>query len=360
MRALLGRAKTFFEKHERLLSAGALLFGFIVDSLTLRRIDLLAENIVLISYILVVALCIVVLAFEETHAPSNRLFLWSAAVAPFVMQAVFGGLFSAFVIFYSRSASLSASWPFMLFLVGMLVGNEAFRPHYKKLVFHVSIFFVGLLSYCLFLVPVVTRSIGTLTFLGSIFLALACISLFIGILFVIGRARIRKSRHFLVRSIGAITALVLFAYAANSIPPVPLALKDSVVAHTVNRSGDVYTLTTEPRSIADYVRRKEIYHRTAHEPVYVWTSVFAPTRLSTAVVHEWQYRQDKEWVTTNRVVFPITGGRDDGFRGYSQKTNLFDGAWRVSVETERGQVIGRVRFDVVSGDAPSEQKVIVR
>lgn len=360
MRALFGRAKHFIEKYERPLSAGALLFGFTVDSLTLRRIDLLAENIVLISYLSIAALAIIILAFKETHNPKNRLFLWIAAVAPFVMQVVFGGLFSAFVVFYSRSASLSSSWPFMLFLVGVLIGNEAFRPYYEKLTFHVAVFFVGLLSYCLFLVPIIFRTVGILAFFGSIILSLFLVYLFVLLLALVGRSRVKASRRPLIFTIGGITALILFAYAANIIPPVPLALKDSAVAHGLVREGDAYTLTVEPRSVLDQIRLKETFHRTGNEPVFVWTSVFAPTRLEAAVVHKWQYKQDREWVTVNKVAFPITGGRENGFRVFSEKSNLFDGAWRVSVETWNGQIIGRVRFDVMTARVPVPQEIIER
>lgn len=360
MRVLFHRAKHFIEKHERTLSAGALVFGFTVDSLTLRRIDLLAENLVLITYLVVAAAAIIIIAFQESHSPKNRLFLWVAEVAPFAMQVVFGGLFSAFVVFYFRSASLSASWPFMLFLVGMLVGNEAFRPYYEKLTFHVAVFFVGLLSYCLFLVPIAFRTVGVLTFFVSIILSLALIYLFVLALSVVGRSRVKSSRRPLIYTIGGITALILFAYAANIIPPVPLALKDSAVAHELVRAGDTYTLLVEPRSALDYLRLKETYHRVGNEPVYVWTSVFAPTRLEAAVVHKWQYKQDGEWVTVNQVAFPITGGRDNGFRVFSEKTNLYDGAWRVSVETQNGQIIGRVRFDIVSVPFKSSVEAITR
>ena len=92
-----------------------------------------------------------------------------------------------------------------------------------------------------------------------------------------------------------------------------------------------------------------LFHRRVNEPVYVWSSIFAPTHLDTEVLHRWS-RFDPaigEWVTSTVIRFPISGGRDGGYRGYSKKENITPGAWRVDVETLRGQIIGRFTFKVV-------------
>lgn len=41
--------------------------------------------------------------------------------------------------------------------------------------------------------------------------------------------------------------------------------------------------------------------------------------------------------------------RNEGFRGFTKKENIFPGKWRVDIKTERDQVVGRVRFDVEFG-----------
>ena len=51
--------------------------------------------------------------------------------------------------------------------------------------------------------------------------------------------------------------------------------------------------------------------------------------------------------------FTLSGGRDEGYRGYSLTSNLAPGKWRVRMETERGQVMGRIGFTVeVVDDVP--------
>lgn len=354
----LVRLKTFIRRYERQLSVGALVFGFILDSLTLRRVDLLAENLVLVAYLLVAGISIAALDLRHTRMLVHRWFAWMVTVAPIAMQFAFGALFSAFVVFYLRSASFSASWPFIVFLVIMLVGNEAFRPYYERLVFHVTVLFLAVLSYSIFLVPTLLGALGTHIFLLSIAVSIGFIAAFVTLLSFFARERIREERPTIVRSIAITIILVVLAYAANVIPPIPLSLNDSAVAYGVVRTGDAYQLMVERPSFAERFGFVGDYHRAPAEGVSVWTSVFAPTALSIPIIHVWQYRENGDWITMNRISFPISGGRDGGYRGYSTKTNVVPGAWRVSVETENGQVIGRVRFDIVEG-APDRSDVSV-
>jgi len=94
------------------------------------------------------------------------------------------------------------------------------------------------------------------------------------------------------------------------------------------------------------------------EPVYVYSAVFAPTDLNTKIFHSWEY-YDKvldRWVKTDKIGFAIFGGRDGGYRGYSLKTSLVEGRWRVRVATERDQTLGRIEFDVLFVGIPTELK----
>lgn len=356
MRTTLKNLKVFLEHHERSLSAAALFIGFVIDSLTLRRIDLLFENAVLITYLLVAGLCIIILNLKDKSIWNLPMFSWVMTVVPFVMQIAFGALFSGFVVFYFRSASLSASWLFMLFLFGMLVGNEVFRPYYERLVFHVSVYFFALLSYCIFALPVLFHAMNTFVFIGSILVSIAAVCGFLFTMSLFSKAAIHRSLPLIARSVTTIAVVVLFAYLTNIIPPVPLSLKESIVAHNAVRAGDTYVLSVEHETFFDKIAPVKVYHRVSVEPVYVWVSVFAPTDLSTAIVHEWQQKRNGKWVTITRDAYPILGGRDSGFRGYSMKSNVEEGEWRVSVETERGQVIGRVRFDII--DVPVRPELL--
>ena len=54
----------------------------------------------------------------------------------------------------------------------------------------------------------------------------------------------------------------------------------------------------------------------------------------------------KRWVKVSTVTYPINGGRDGGYRGYTIKRNPAAGEWRVDFATSEGHLLGRERFNV--------------
>ena len=124
-----------------------------------------------------------------------------------------------------------------------------------------------------------------------------------------------------------------------------------------------YRLLGEPTEWYEaYLRYNAVFHRVPGESAYVYTAIFAPTGLNATVFHEWQ-RYDvntEEWITEETIPFYIVGGRDGGYRGYSIKSGVSPGKWRVDVVTEFGQLIGRVSFRVVGVFEPVPVEVFIR
>ena len=350
MQSLFSRFEVWFERHERKISSGALIGGFIFDSLTLRRVDLWFENVTIISYLLISGGSILLLNYYEQF-PQERVFhLKVKNYLPLFIQFAFGGLFSAFFIFYTRSGSLTSSWPFVVILLTLLVGNEFFKLYYQRLTFQISIYFLAVFSFFIFFVPVMLKSIGVTIFLLSGLVSLLFILLFSKLLFrIVPRSR---ANSMVLRNIVVSIFLVInLLYFTNLIPPIPLALEDVGVYYSITRIGDDYIGLGEKRRWFDYINifSPNRVKLAKGEPVYVFSSVFAPTDLNTSIVHHWQYLEDTgraRWVSAGKIEFPIRGGRDGGYRGFSQKDNLAPGIWRVNIETKRGQVIGRIRFKV--------------
>lgn len=323
MKFLGQRFGEFMRRNERHISSLALLFGFIFDSLTLRRADLLLENLFLSLYVVLVAVCIVRL--NTKPRPWNLI----------VMQFCLGNLFSAFLIFYSRSASLVASWPFLLILLGLMIVNERLRERYARLTFQIAVFFFVLFSYAIFLFPIIVRDIGPIIFISGGLTSLFLVSIFIQIIKKVASRAWQNSRSEIITSISAIFVLLNVLYFTNIIPPIPLSLKEIGIYRSIIRNADgSYNLVKGELAVG--------------APLYAYSAVFAPTELDVKVVHVWEYfdQTRARWVVTSRVPFLIQGGRDGGFRGYSVKSNLFAGLWRVSVETEDGKLIGRKKFNV--------------
>jgi len=149
-------------------------------------------------------------------------------------------------------------------------------------------------------------------------------------------------------------------YFLNIIPPIPLSLKDAEVGYNVNSAGGSYSVLVEKQSILDRIVPGQTIHKKVGGTVAVYTSIFAPGDLKTSIYHHWQYKKDGEWITKDKLAFGIFGGRKEGFRGYSIKSDVPPGKWRVDVETKRGQVLGRVRFSVEESDETPELVRVVK
>lgn len=362
-RAFFEKTQHLFFSYERFLSPAALFAGFVIDSLTLRRIDLLYGNVVLFTYLIVAGAGIALVQLYKNEVITGRLIDSVAFALPPIIQFAFGGLFSGYFIFYSRSAAIATSWLFMLVLLSLLVGNEFFRKRYTRFVFQVSIFYTALFSFAIFFVPVVAKTMGALMFILSGLLGLAAIGAFIIFLKKMMPDELRRDKRSLLISIGSIYLAMNALYFANIIPPIPLALKDVGVYHSVERipSGG-YAVVAEKRKWHEVSRWfVDVFHYIPGEPIYVYSAVFAPTRLDARIIHRWEYYDagEREWVTANEVQYPIVGGRDGGYRGFSFKENVFPGLWRVDVVTERGQLIGRIKFVVTDAPAISEMQSMV-
>src|SRR3989338_11666945 len=138
-------AKEFFDKYESRISALFLVLGFTFDYFTLTRVDFFWDNFFIALYLVLAGGCILLLNLRDSE------------YLPWVMQFAFGGLFSAFVVFYSKSGSIFTSGIFLAVLAGLLLGNEFFKRRYTKLVFQVGIYFICLFSFATYFMPVLLR-----------------------------------------------------------------------------------------------------------------------------------------------------------------------------------------------------------
>ena len=154
-------------RYERQLSAFGMLAGFVTDNFMFRRVDLPNTQLIFIAYLVVAAVSILVLhIFNARNDPDTPPPRWHAFI-PMATQFALGGLWSGFLIFYTRSAVLLASWPFLLVLAAIFIGNEFFKHYHSRLAFTSTLLFFGLFSYAIVTVPIFTRSVGVFTFLLS-------------------------------------------------------------------------------------------------------------------------------------------------------------------------------------------------
>lgn len=330
--------------------------GFVWDNLTLTRIDLLYDNAVFITYLSVAAVAILLL--HAIDAGNVRLPYRDRVrtLLPLFVQFPLGGLFSGFIIFYTKSGSLFTSWPFLLILLFIFIGNEYFQKRYERFVFQMSIYFIALCSYLVFAVPIVVKSMGDLVFLLSGAIALLLIAGFVWLVGTVAPTMVRAKKRSVALSVVSIYGLFVMFYAFNLIPPIPLSLTDIGIYHSVLRlsKGD-YLVSHEEQPWYVWWRSDDSsFHRSGSESVYCFSSVFAPTDFSTTIYHRWSFFNTEQgrWETIDRLRFAIVGGRDGGYRGFTAKSGVWPGSWRCQVETARGQVLGRRTFTISRTASP--------
>lgn len=345
--------RNWYARFERPISSASLVSGFVFTSLTLTRVDMFLENLWVIAHLFVVAVCIVWINLlgneNQDEKDPSKINFWLVNV----LQFVFGGILSTFLVFYFRSADLSNSWPFILMLALAFWANESLKSRFARLNFQISLFYLSVFSFTIFFVPVVMRAIGYKVFLISGAVSLITISIFLSILAAVAWKRLRRTLKSVVAAIVAIFVAVNILYFTNIIPPIPLSLIDGGAYHFVGKdAAGNYVVHYEDRGWRAYVTFYPDFHLQACDPVYVYSAVFSPPFLNTTIVHEWQYENPKtrSWSDCERIKLPVIGGRSGGFRTYSMKTGMTPGHWRVTVATLKGAVIGRVRFNVVAAD----------
>ena len=345
--------------YERYISPLSLIAGFLADNfILLRRVDLWTSNLLLFFYLVLAGVGIIVINMLETGRMRDAIMLRIAPLVPVAVQFAFGGLFSAFLSLYSRSAAYAVSWIFVIILGATLISNERFTRLYTRITFQISVYFAVLFSFLIFYIPLVVKQIGPYMFLASGIVALLCIALFSVTLGVLVPERVVPEQTKLARAIAIIFILFSALYFSGAIPPLPLALKESGVYHGVSRIGSDYHLLSEPRAwYQAFLNYNTTLHLAPGESAYVFSSMFAPEGLSTTMLHQWQRYDDSTgaWVTDETVSFPIVGGRDGGYRGYSFDSGVAPGRWRVNVLTGYGQIVGRISFTV---EAVTEKPIL--
>ncbi len=342
--------KGFLARRGRTVSAIAFISGFIWDGLTLTFVDLSGAAIILGIYLAVIAVGIIVYQGISVRYEKG----WKrkfANVIPYVIQFMFGTLFNASLIFYTRSAELSGSWPFLLFLLAAVFSNEIFRTKQNHITFQIALFFLAEFLFLVFALPIAVGKIGSDVFIWSGLISLTVLGIVVFSLSKVAKERSLEARRTRIFIVILIYAFLNYGYFANLIPPIPLALKDAGVFHSVVKINGSYNVKYEPAPSYVFWRKEDkVFHQFNNAPVYIWSAVFAPSAFSLSVYHEWYYfdTATNQWALKSKTEFDMVGGRGGGYRGYSMKNNLLPGKWRVDITIGTGQRLGRVFFDLVS------------
>lgn len=355
------RLKELYQEYEAYLIPGALLFGFLFDLFTSSVVNFSTAVLFLLGHLLFVGINIAAINYFKENGPESKITSYWSLLAPLFVQFSFGNLFSWFLIFYTKSGSFFASWPFLLVLVLLMVGNELARRFNIRPFVRISVYFFALFSYFNLAFPYLFKALNVGLFFFSGLLSLLLVYGFVTFLSKHSR-QVEKEKELLWLGVGFVFVFMSFLYFANLIPPIPLSLKDVGVYHNIEKTGLDYRVSKQKCQSWDrciFTRKKEIINA-PKETIYLFSAVHAPRNMDIKVAHTWQkYDPDEGWVKKMRIPYKIRGGSKSGFRWYSYYL-VSPGRWRVSIESKTGQVIGRKKFVVEESDKTPEMIEVLK
>lgn len=348
-----GRLKAIYDRHEVKIAIAAFIGGFLVDVLTVERIDswfTIGQQVV---YLAVITFALMQMFLDQARpAPvTEGMFVirrWYYRYRSALLHFFLGTLLNLYAIFFFKSSSLLVSFSFLGVLVLLLIANETPRLKALGLPFKFALLSLCFLSFFALIVPTVIGSLGTAVFLASILLG--CVPLVLIAWWAISRSpemRARARRQILV-PLGVVLIGYLVSYQFKVTPPVPISIPFIGIYHQVERTEEGYKLSHERPVWRFWHNGDQRFLAQPGDRVYVFFRIFSPSRFSDQVVMRWYLKKEvnDRWQLQDQIPIKIVGGREQGFRGYGFKSNYQPGFWRVRVETTDGREIGRIHFSV--------------
>jgi hypothetical protein len=323
--------------------------GFIVDMLLLPDISNRLTQYIGLGYLFIIAFGIFLREWivEGNRASSFERILYS--IVTFSIAFFSGSALSFIFVYAIRGAAFICS-----------VVNEVVASHKYRFTLDIAVFFIALLFYIIFNLPIFAKTLS-----GGVFLVSLIVTSVIGILYVAFLRRFSEvAHHEAPRAFALAVGIPMFVgmlYLLNVIPAVPLTLDRAGVYHSVTRYKDgSYSGRYEPTTSRFSFLSPVIFHKSTEDSnVYVFASIKAPALLKTPISHVWERYDEttRTWIYDSTITYASTGGRKEGYRGYSYKESVKAGFWRVTVKADSKRVVGRITFKVVDSPVPVETKI---
>ncbi len=339
-----------YRKHETRFEVLFFIGGFTFDAFLVQDVDDLFSLVQQFVYLLIIS-------FLIHHEILFRLHKWRPSEGfvervwgyrNLLLHFLLGTLLNIYSLFYIKSSSFISSIVFLILMVGFIIANELPIVKKSKVSFKVGLFAICLFSYLSILFPLILGFIGWTPFGLAIASTLAIFYL---------QVRFLKNKlqddHTLFKAIllPGVSVLCVFAvfYTLGWIPPVPLSVKYQGIYHLVEKNNGQYLLSTEKTWWKFWQSGDQEFKARPQDKIYYYTQIYSPARFSDQIYIQWFLKNpQKGWQKTDRIRLDILGGRKEGFRGFTVKSNYQVGEWRVQVETEMGHEIARMNFEVIA------------
>ncbi len=344
----------FVVRHKKYAPVLFFIGGFVFDTLTLGRIDRTYDIVMLCIHMTSLSITLYLFNLMDDGKWDNTFLARYQVYFPLAIQFFFGGLSSAYVIYFFRSVSLSKTMGFFILLLLLLLANEFLKKRISNKYLQFGVYFFISFIFFAFMIPVFIKEMNSTIFMISGLVSLG--STLALIIFIYGRSKSTRKEVSLKKLIGLVLLIYITInvfYYFKLIPPVPLAMDTGLVAHKINKQDGKYLVTYETENWYVFWRKHKLkFIRSENEPVYVFSSIFAPTDLNKKIYHRWEWFNPKTetWEIVEDIGYNVIGGRDNGFRGYTYKNNVKNGLWKVEVITEEELVIGVIDFEIIKSD----------
>lgn len=345
--------------------------GFCFDLLMLHRIDSVPMLIHQGSYLVLLAIALVLdhrltlrpATDDQGHAAGARPPpAWLAKLIDIrhgLIHFLFGTLLNAYVVFYFRAAAGLTGFVFLALIAAVLVANEL--PRFRQLgpVMRYALWSFSLTSFLAYLLPTLDGEIAPWHFYTACAVSAA---LGVGLWWLAVRFTRDASWSFArgaAPGLGVQVALLLL-YALHVVPPVPLSTRALRIAFDVERKGQDVLVTHRTSPWLFWRSGDEVFAAREGDRIHVFARVFAPRDFRDRLfVHFERDDERRGWTTTDRIALTITGGERD-WRAYAYKKNYQPGDWRVTVETDDGRAVGTLDFRVERDPSTGERPTYVR
>lgn len=256
--------------------------------------------------------------------------------ADYAIQSLYHGLLLFVLPAYYASATLDS--PNVLFLAGVVAGAlvTAVDPWYQAVVHPRRWLNQALLAFSIF--AALNVSLPLLGIRPILALEGAAALTAVAMMPVFRERGAATWRHAYAMSAAlALVSMPALWFGRVAVPPAPLFVASATAARSVTMLEPVEPVESPipAQTVAGW------------EGIAAYTAVYAPAGLRQPIEHVWW----KDGQLLGRLpLSPLRGGRKEGFRTYSRKTDLkppYAGRYRVDVVTASGQLIGRLRFTII-------------
>lgn len=355
------KAYRFYLKNEGAISALSFIFGFLFDITFMSRVDDWLAILQQAVYLSVITAVFIFQTWEESwiHERTPAWFHKAWGYRDAFVHFCFGSLLNVYTLFFFKSSSLAASIGFMTVVAALIIANELPQLRRFGARFQSLLLTLCLLGFWTVLIPVILGFIGFFPFLISVILSALSINWMFKHLLRHGHNKRRLEKDLLWPSLGMIFLYTAF-YFLGWIPPVPLALEKSGIYHDIKKNDGAYELYFEKPLWKFWQNGDQDFYARPGDKIYFYARIFAPTRFKDEIKVRWLYYDARlGWQRADAIPMTISGGRDEGYRGYAYKANYTPGYWRVQVESSDGREIGRLHFRVIPEDEGAGERFFI-